>query len=113
MVHSRVFEYRFFTASDPSLHKPITIPVTCHLDKTPPQCYTVNIDGSFIAGSNKGGIGCVVCNSEGIWIVGFMGAALLKGQGLEILDTFALQPVEIETDSLDLFKYTGKCPTIA
>lgn len=72
MVNSKVQEYKFLTDKDPSLDKPISIPIAWI--KAPPNYYKLNVDGPFTKGSDKGGFGGVVRNSTGDWVVRFMGS---------------------------------------
>lgn len=74
--------------------------------------YKLNIDDSFLLGSNRGGIGGILRDSKGIWKMGYMGQRygmdatqlelLALVQGLKIVVKHNLVPLEINIDCLTL-----------
>lgn len=82
---------------------------------TPPQLhlYELNIDGSYLKNPEVGGIGGVIRNRKGDWILGFSKGFQLATnnqmellsllEGLKIVEDQKLFPIEINVDSVQVF----------
>lgn len=97
---------------------PIEIKWTC-----PPTSYfKLNIDGAYDKHITKGGIGGVVWDSNGNWIMVFNGSCnahtalhselLALQKGLEKIGTHNFLPLEVEVDSTNIFLILDKSPPL-
>lgn len=86
----------------------------------PNHGFKLNTDGAYTNGSHMGGIGGIIRNTEGEWLIGYMGNILANDnieaeliplvQGLKLAHQHHLTPLEINTDChiiLDILKLTN------
>lgn len=109
LVISKVIEFKFFTSTDPSIQKRFLLSIVW----IRPSLNTFKLKGNdfFIRGSTQGGIGGVIRDSKGDWVMGYVCCcdvinpifielqALIKDLELVVLKNY--QPIEIEVDSVD------------
>ncbi|KAK4726506.1 hypothetical protein R3W88_031423 [Solanum pinnatisectum] len=82
--------------------------------------YKLNTDGSFSKNKGIGGIGGIIRNSSGGWMVGFHNQTHCHSHtmseieaflaGLHIAFTHNLFPLEVETDSLEILQFLEDSP---
>nr|XP_016482300.1 PREDICTED: uncharacterized protein LOC107803181 [Nicotiana tabacum] len=111
MVNTRAIEFKLLASN----YKGTTHKTPVHIKWYPPPShkYKLNIDASMDK-HNTGGIGSVIRNSGGDWIIGFFNrikahnsthAELQALQaGLNLAYEQRLAPLEIDTDSTDIIK---------
>lgn len=112
-VLNQATEYKLLTERESNLTKHISIQV--YWIKSQKGWYKLNIDGAFKNGDSHSGIGGIIRNSSGDWVMGVQMKSHSKSSihselqalyiGLQLTWEQKLYPLEVETDATHVINY--------